>query len=182
MTAKIEWENEDLARKFAGEGYSVADAARLCNEKFDLFRMRARRRGIIFTERPEITVAKHQIRSLVEGMKTAEAVDFLLNYIELNDRAHDPQEVALHIRDFGLTPKEAQLFAILFEKPGRVFDKEHLLSRLYPNPDDYAVSKIIDVYVCKIRKKLKDAWHPGEIKTQWGLGYYYEKAKEDARK
>lgn len=55
---------------------------------------------------------------------------------------------------------------------GRLCTKEYLLDCLYAmDPDGEAQIKIIDVFICKIRKKLN---HLGfDIETVWGRGYRF---------
>ena len=67
---------------------------------------------------------------------------------------------------FKLTRKEAAIVATLMQH-GRV-SKERLYFALYGQSDDPPDPKIIDVFVCKIRKKLPEGV---EIKTIWGAGY-----------
>jgi two-component system cell cycle response regulator CtrA len=69
-----------------------------------------------------------------------------------------------------LTKKEYQIAEILALRKGAVLSKEAILDHLYggldePNP------KIIDVFVCKIRKKLQAMGVDDFIETNWGRGY-----------
>lgn len=68
-----------------------------------------------------------------------------------------------------LTKQEAAVFEQLRAARGAVLTKEHLLSNLYLVEADEAEIKIIDVFVCKLRKKLKPLGV--EIGTAWGRGY-----------
>lgn len=72
------------------------------------------------------------------------------------------------------TGKENALFLELAAHIGGVRTKENLLSALYSlQAYDEPEIKIIDVFVCKIRKKLDEAW-PGLgscVVTAWGQGY-----------
>ena len=51
-----------------------------------------------------------------------------------------------------------------------VLSKEALLSQLYGGMDEPHV-KIIDVFICKIRKKLAEAGATDIVRTVWGRGY-----------
>jgi two-component system cell cycle response regulator CtrA len=69
-----------------------------------------------------------------------------------------------------LTKKEYQIAEILALRKGNVLSKEAILDHLYggldePNP------KIIDVFICKIRKKLQMMGVDDFIETNWGRGY-----------
>ncbi|PZP57433.1 MAG: hypothetical protein DI604_34780 [Delftia acidovorans] len=67
---------------------------------------------------------------------------------------------------FQLPPTQAKFLAILSE--GRVCSKEYLLTKLYPTDADAPGIKIIDVYLCKIRKKVEP--HGITIRTIWATG------------
>lgn len=71
---------------------------------------------------------------------------------------------------FGLTGQEAKLFGALLKRD--IITKEAAMSVLYglrPDGDEEVEIKIIDVFVCKIRKKL-EKFEIG-IETVWGRGY-----------
>ena len=51
-----------------------------------------------------------------------------------------------------------------------VLTKEAFLSHLYGGMDE-PEAKIIDVFICKLRRKLSDAGAPSVIGTVWGRGY-----------
>lgn len=71
--------------------------------------------------------------------------------------------------EFGLSPSEARLFGFLL-KVERA-NKARLMSALYfQRIDAEPEIKIIDVYVCKLRKKLQP--YGIEVSTLWGQGYY----------
>lgn len=68
------------------------------------------------------------------------------------------------------TKLEATVFEAFLEKPGRVLSKTQLLDWVYSlTADDDPDIKIVDVMVCKIRKKLEGM--PVSIVTIWGQGY-----------
>lgn len=68
----------------------------------------------------------------------------------------------------GLTGQEAKLFGILLKRD--LVTKAQGMSALYSDrPNGEAEIKIVDVFVCKMRKKLKP--FDIEIETVWGQGY-----------
>lgn len=68
----------------------------------------------------------------------------------------------------GLTGSEAAVFGVLMAR--EVITKDHVMAALYRNSaKDEAEIKIVDVHVCKIRKKLKR--FKIDIETVWGVGY-----------
>ena len=70
-----------------------------------------------------------------------------------------------------LTGKEYQMFELLSLRKGTTLTKEMFLNHLYGGMDEPEL-KIIDVFICKLRKKLSEATR-GEnyIETVWGRGY-----------
>ncbi len=96
-----------------------------------------------------------------------------------------PLQVDLNLRDalrqegegpaerLRLSNKEYAIVEILALNKGRVLSKRHIYENLYDySADEAPMPKIIDVYVCKIRNKLKDAGvDPDVIETVWGQGY-----------
>lgn len=71
-----------------------------------------------------------------------------------------------------LTSKEFLLFHKLTVSPNRIFSQETLMEDLYSHHEDRPNSKIIDVFVCKIRKKIRlAAGGANLVKTIWSLGY-----------
>jgi two-component system cell cycle response regulator CtrA len=69
-----------------------------------------------------------------------------------------------------LTGKEFELLQLLMLRKNLVLTKEAILDQLYGGLDEPEV-KIIDVFVCKIRKKLARAGLDNVIGTVWGRGY-----------
>lgn len=70
-----------------------------------------------------------------------------------------------------LTGKEYGILELLSLRKGSTLTKEMFLNHLYGGIDEPEL-KIIDVFICKLRKKLCDALE-GEnyIETVWGRGY-----------
>ena len=70
-----------------------------------------------------------------------------------------------------LTGKEYQMLELLSLRKGTTLTKEMFLNHLYGGMDGPEL-KIIDVFICKLRKKLAEATS-GEnyIETVWGRGY-----------
>ena len=70
-----------------------------------------------------------------------------------------------------LTGKEYQMLELLSLRKGTTLTKEMFLNHLYGGMDEPEL-KIIDVFICKLRKKLVEATD-GEnyIETVWGRGY-----------
>jgi two-component system, cell cycle response regulator CtrA len=70
-----------------------------------------------------------------------------------------------------LTAKEYEMLELLAARKGMTLTKEMLLNHLYGGADEPSM-KIIDVFMCKLRKKLADAsGGKNYIDTMWGRGY-----------
>ncbi len=69
-----------------------------------------------------------------------------------------------------LTGKEYQMFELLSLRKGTTLTKEMFLNHLYGGMDEPEL-KIIDVFICKLRKKLQKAAGDHFIETVWGRGY-----------
>ncbi|MFN3663536.1 response regulator transcription factor CtrA [Yoonia sp.] len=70
-----------------------------------------------------------------------------------------------------LTGKEYQMLELLSLRKGTTLTKEMFLNHLYGGMDEPEL-KIIDVFICKLRKKLSEAGNgENNIETVWGRGY-----------
>ncbi len=78
-----------------------------------------------------------------------------------------------------LTGKEYQMLELLSLRKGTTLTKEMFLNHLYGGMDEPEL-KIIDVFICKLRKKLAAATE-GEhyIETVWGRGYVLRDPAEE---
>ncbi|MEM9049235.1 MAG: response regulator transcription factor [Pseudomonadota bacterium] len=83
----------------------------------------------------------------------------------------DAKTVDVEGKPVPLTGKEYQMFELLSLRKGTTLTKEMFLNHLYGGMDEPEL-KIIDVFICKLRKKLATATE-GEnyIETVWGRGY-----------
>ncbi len=83
----------------------------------------------------------------------------------------DAKTVEVDGKTVHLTGKEYQMFELLSLRKGTTLTKEMFLNHLYGGMDEPEL-KIIDVFICKLRKKLSEATG-GEnyIDTVWGRGY-----------
>jgi two-component system cell cycle response regulator CtrA len=82
----------------------------------------------------------------------------------------DSREVTVDGRLVHLTGKEYAILELLVLRKGMVLTKEAFLNHLYGGMDEPEM-KIIDVFICKLRKKLAQAGADNLIGTVWGRGY-----------
>ncbi len=81
-------------------------------------------------------------------------------------------------RPIRLTGKEYAILELLSLRKGATLTKEMFLNHLYGGIDEPEL-KIIDVFVCKLRKKLCDALDGDNyIETVWGRGYVLRDSNE----
>ncbi|MCB2115952.1 MAG: response regulator transcription factor [Rhodobacteraceae bacterium] len=79
-----------------------------------------------------------------------------------------------------LTGKEYQMLELLSLRKGTTLTKEMFLNHLYGGMDEPEL-KIIDVFICKLRKKLAEATGGDNyIETVWGRGYVLREPVADA--
>jgi len=77
-----------------------------------------------------------------------------------------------------LTGKEYQMLELLSLRKGTTLTKEMFLNHLYGGMDEPEL-KIIDVFICKLRKKLAAATGGNHyIETVWGRGYVLRDPEE----
>jgi len=82
----------------------------------------------------------------------------------------DSREVLVGGHLVHLTGKEYAILELLVLRKGMVLTKEAFLNHLYGGMDEPEM-KIIDVFICKLRKKLAAAGAGSLIGTVWGRGY-----------
>ena len=86
--------------------------------------------------------------------------------VNLDTRTVEVDDSPLH-----LTGKEYGILELLSLRKGTTLTKEMFLNHLYGGMDEPEV-KIIDVFICKLRKKLENATDGDNyIETVWGRGY-----------
>ena len=86
--------------------------------------------------------------------------------VNLDKRAASVDDQPVH-----LTGKEYGILELLSLRKGTTLTKEMFLDHLYGGKDEPEL-KIIDVFVCKLRKKLAQATGGNHyIETVWGRGY-----------
>ncbi len=82
----------------------------------------------------------------------------------------DQRTVEICGRPVHLTGKEYGILELLSLRKGTTLSKEAFLNHLYGGLDEPEL-KIIDVFVCKLRKKLAAVNETPFIHTVWGRGY-----------
>ncbi len=96
----------------------------------------------------------------------------------------DNRDPEIDGRAVRLSAREHAIFTHLAKHAGKVVTKESIYNSVYGMTDRNPYDKVIDVYICKIRKKIEEA-SGGEsyIETVYGRGYKFsvpEKRKSDS--
>ncbi len=82
----------------------------------------------------------------------------------------DTQTVTLDGQPIYPTRREYSILELLALRKGSTLTKDMIMSHLYGGMDEPEI-KIIDVFVCKLRRKLSSAGGENYIETVWGRGY-----------
>jgi len=91
----------------------------------------------------------------------------------------DAKSVEVEGKQVHLTGKEYQMLELLSLRKGTTLTKEMFLNHLYGGMDEPEL-KIIDVFICKLRKKLATATDGDNyIETVWGRGYVLRDPEPD---
>lgn len=84
----------------------------------------------------------------------------------------DSKTVTLNDKDLPLTKLEYELLSLLLQNPNKVFSRDELLKRCWPE-NVYVLDRTVDVNITRLRKKL--GCYGNQIKTRIGYGYIFEK-------
>ena len=117
-------------------------------------------RSKILPRRTTGTCAMHQ-RQLTEAIK----------------RARQPERYSVKLagQSVACTPREVELLYLLASHPGRVFDREQILSRIW-GYDFFGDTRTVDTHIKRLRQKLtcEEMGQKWDIITVYGVGYKFE--------
>ncbi len=108
-----------------------------------------------------------RIQAVVRRSKGFSQPSLRVGELQLNLDSH---EVFVNGTAVPLTGKEYAILELLTLRKGMILTKEAFLNHLYGGMDEPEM-KIIDVFICKLRKKLRAAGASNVIGTVWGRGY-----------
>jgi two-component system cell cycle response regulator CtrA len=109
-----------------------------------------------------------RIKAIVRRQKEHSSSIIRTGLIETN---MDTKTVTVKGKPLHLTGKEYMIMELLSLRKGATLNKEQFLNNLYNGMDEPEL-KIIDVFICKLRRKLKEAsGGKNYIETVWGRGY-----------
>jgi DNA-binding response OmpR family regulator len=107
----------------------------------------------------------------IDAQATASAV----RRVQTRDLALDPERREAVVRGSAveLTKQEFDLLYLLAARPGIVFSRAALLSKIWSD-DTYVTERTVDTVVSRLRRKIeRDAQDPELILTAWGVGYKF---------
>ncbi len=111
-------------------------------------------------------------RAKVFSPKVQEEFNSVTDSIETLTKAYMAPEAPFDWSAYQLTMNEARMAGMLYKRMGKVCTKSQIFeAAYYQRPDDPPDAKIIDVFLCKIRKKLRHFDAPYNVETVWGIGY-----------
>lgn len=113
-----------------------------------------------------------RVRAIIRRSK-----GFSSSMINIANASLDIEHKRLYAGDveISLTLKEYQILELLMLRKGMTISKELFLDHLYGGIDEPEI-KIIDVFICKLRKKLAKFGIVNLIGTSWGRGYVVHEA------
>jgi DNA-binding response OmpR family regulator len=96
-------------------------------------------------------------------------------HIRSRDVTLDPERREATVRGelVDLTKQEFDLFYLLAARPGIVFSRAALLTKVWTD-DTYVTERTVDTVISRLRRKVEqDAQSPELILTAWGVGYKF---------
>ena len=81
-------------------------------------------------------------------------------------------EVRVGGKQLEFTPKEVEILYLLASNPGRVFDREQILSKIW-GYDYFGDTRAVDTQIKRIRQKMPPELCKWGIRTVYGVGYKF---------
>jgi two-component system, cell cycle response regulator CtrA len=108
-----------------------------------------------------------RMHAIVRRSKGFSQPTLKVGQLQLNQES---RQVTVAGQPVHLTGKEYAILELMVLRKGMVLTKEAFLNHLYGGMDEPEM-KIIDVFICKLRKKLAQGGVDNIISTIWGRGY-----------
>ena len=89
------------------------------------------------------------------------------------------QEVSVDGRPVRITRREFEVLEMLMLRRGVLLTKEHFMHRFY-GAEDGPDQRILDVFICKLRRKLAAEGGAEIVRTVWGRGYVLDEPTQAA--
>lgn len=116
-------------------------------------------------------VLKSRINALLRRLPLQSSESAKPNITKFGDMEIDDEQFKVTVKgiDTGLAKKEFELLSLLASRPGKVFKRNEILSKIWGN-DVIVGDRTIDVHIRKLREKIGEDY----IHTMKGVGYKFD--------
>lgn len=108
------------------------------------------------------------IRRKAKLMKDKDAVEMLLNIVEIACVEHRPSEISVFMQA-GFTPVQSQLLVMLTRAYPHCVPHSRMCQ--YRHDGEITDIRTLGTQVCILRRQIRALGWPMQIKTHWGEGY-----------
>ena len=122
-----------------------------------------------FSNREVIARIKAVLRRSAEPAQDAKEQAVKFDNLEISLTNYD---VKLDGKRLDFTPKEVEILYLLASNPGRVFDREQILSKVW-GYDYFGDTRAVDTQIKRIRQKMPEGECKWGIRTVYGVGYKF---------
>lgn len=122
-----------------------------------------------FSAREVVARVKAVLRRFASAKEEPQKV-LRFDNLEININNYD---VRINGEKIPFTPKEVEIFQLLASHPGRVYEREQILSQVW-GYDYFGDTRAVDTQIKRIRQKLPQEGIAWSIKTVYGVGYKFE--------
>ena len=122
-----------------------------------------------FSAREVVARVKAVLRRFTDAKEEPQKV-LRFDNLEININNYD---VRVDGEKIAFTPKEVEIFQLLASHPGRVYEREQILSQVW-GYDYFGDTRAVDTQIKRIRQKLPQEGVSWSIKTVYGVGYKFE--------
>ena len=128
-----------------------------------------------FSPREVVSRIKAVLRRTCAAPDTAQ--DEKLTTLTYGSLEIQPERYSVKLagQSIACTPREVELLYLLASHPGRVFDREQILSRIW-GYDFFGDTRTVDTHIKRLRQKLtcEEMGQKWDIITVYGVGYKFE--------
>ena len=128
-----------------------------------------------FSPREVVSRIKAVLRRTCAAPDTAQ--DEKLTTLTFGSLEIQPERYSVKLagQSIACTPREVELLYLLASHPGRVFDREQILSRIW-GYDFFGDTRTVDTHIKRLRQKLtcEEMGQKWDIITVYGVGYKFE--------
>jgi DNA-binding response OmpR family regulator len=114
-----------------------------------------------------------RVNAVLRRSQNTETTEVVVTTVSYNRLTLDviSKKAFIDEKDLSLTKKEFEILLLLLQKQGRVFSREELLKKVWPD-DVYVTDRTVDVHITRLRKKIVP--YDKNVVTRLGYGYCFE--------